>query len=455
MNIEYIGNSALIETGQNAFTFEVTDNPREFESYRVDKQDLDWTDNRYHLGNWRIFPYGNDNQLPKTIRDIVQQNYIAPGLMKKKTQWLWGKGPKLYTEVYEDGVLVRKWTEDKEITDWLDSWDSEKYLATACVDYNYIEGVFTKFYQAKGGRIGRPSIAKLEHSMPDRSRLACGIKDPLIKATHVVVTDWNFEMINAILNPKVYPIYDFKNPFEHKNSILYSNMYSLCSDYYTVPDIYGAFEWLRRSTAIPLILKALSKNSLNIKYHVISPQKFWDDKRDAIEKSCSAKGVKYEEKMLLQFQKDFLKQIAKVLSGEENTGKFWHSTTDFTVDGTNLIEHGWEIKPIEQNTKDFIESQLSVSKRADHAVASVTGLGSVLGNISEGGSSNSGSDRIYAMKDYLEKGIDIPEMIVCKAINFALKANWPNKNVKLGFYHNEPKPEQEVTPKDRLKNTLG
>src|SRR5690606_17435010 len=128
------------------------------------------------------------------------------------------------------------------------------------------------------------------------------------------------QMINAILNPKIYPLYDFKNPFQYKNSILYSNMYSFCSDYYTVPDIYGSFEWLRRSTAIPLILRAMSVNSINVKYHVVSPQKFWDEKKGQIEEICTKKGVKYKDSMLLEFKEKFLKQIAKVLSGAENTG---------------------------------------------------------------------------------------------------------------------------------------
>lgn len=452
MNIEYIGDNAIIEMAETAFTFEVSDNPRSFDSYRVDKQDLDWTDNRYHLGNWRVFPYGNDNQLPKQIRDIVQQNYIAPGLVKKKTQWLWGKGPKLYTEKIVDKVLVREWVDDKEIHDWLLSWDYESYLTAACVDFNHIEGVFTKFYQSKGGRIGRPSIAKLEHCMPDRSRLACELSSKDIKPTHVVVTDWNFEMINAILNPKIYPIFDFKNPFKYKNAIYYSNMYSFCSDYYTVPDIYGSFEWLRRSTAIPLILKALSKNSLNVKYHVISPQKFWDDKKSEMEEESTKKGKKFRDKDFNIWQKLFLQKIAKVLSGEENTGKFWHSTKDFTVDGTNLIEHGWEIKVIEQKVKDFIDAQIEISKRADHAVSSGIGIGNVLGNVSEAGRSNGGSERIYAMKEYLQTGIDIAEMIVCKAINFAIMANWPNKNIKLGFYHIAPQREEDITPSNRIKN---
>tara|TARA_R110002050_G_scaffold69507_2_gene150358 strand:+ start:31950 stop:33314 length:1365 start_codon:yes stop_codon:yes gene_type:complete len=452
MNIEYIGGNALVDDGNNVFSFEVTDNPRNFDSYRTNVDTLDWTDNHYHIGAWRVFPYGNDNQLPKQIRDIVQQNYIAPGLVKKKTQWLWGKGPKLYIERMEDGALVREWVDDKDIQEWLNAWDYEKYLTAACVDFNHIEGVFTKFYRGLGGRIGRPSIAKLEHCLPDRSRLACEMESNNLAATHVVVTDWNFEQINAILNPKIYPIFDFKDPFKHRNSIYYSNMYSFCSDYYTVPDIYGSFEWLRRSTAIPLILKALSKNSINIKYHVISPQKFWDDKQSAIEENCSKKGVKYKDSMMVEFKEKFLKQIAKVLSGEENTGKFWHSTKDFTVDGTNLIEHGWEIKVIEQKVKEFIDAQIEVSKRADHAVSSGIGIGNVLGNVSEAGRSNGGSERIYAMKEYLQTGIDIAEMIVCKPMNFALMANWPNKNIKMGFYHIAPQREEDITPGDRIKN---
>lgn len=452
MNIEYVGNNAVIEDGTNAFTFEVTDNPRSFDSYRVNKDTLDWTDNRYHFGNWRVLPYGNDNQLPLTIRNIVQENYIAPGLVKKKTQWLWGKGPKLYIEKVVEGKLIREWVEDKEISDWFASFDGEEYLTKSCVDYNHMEGVFTKFYTGKGGRVGKPTIARLEHSMPDKSRLASDIRIDNGKPTHVVVTDWNFEMINAILNPKVYPLFDFKNPFKYKNSILYSNMYSFCSDYYTVPDIYGSFEWLRRSTAIPLILKALSKNSLNIKYHVISPQKFWDDKKTALEELAAKKGESYKHKNFIAWKDDFLKTIAKVLSGETNTGKFWHSTKELEVQGTNLLEHGWEIKVIEQNVKDFIDAQIQISKRADHAVSSGIGIGNVLGNVSEGGRSSGGSERIYAMKEYLQTGIDIAEMIVCKAVNFAIMANWPEKNIRMGFYHSTPEREEDITPSNRIKN---
>ena len=315
-----------------------------------------------------------------------------------------------------------------------------------------MEGVFTKFYLGRGGRIGRPSIAKLEHCNPNKSRLANELSNNSNKADRVVVTDWDFEMINAILNPKVYPLFDYKNPFAFKNSILYSNMYSFCSDYYTVPDIYGSFEWLRRSTAIPVILKALSKNGLNAKYHVISPQKFWDDKLKKLEEDSTAKGQKFKYKDFINYKTDFLKTIAKVLSGETNVGKFWHSTKELEIEGTNMKEHGWEIKEIKTNVKEFIEAQIKISERADHAVSSGIGIGNVLGNVSEGGRSSGGSEKIYAMKEYLQTGIDIPEMITCKAINFAIAANWPSKKAKMGFYHVAPEREEDIAPGDRIKN---
>jgi len=452
--IEYVGSGAVVDDGKNVFSFDVMDNPREFDSYRLDSGSLDWTNDRYHLGDMKIFPYGNNNQLPKEIRDVVQNNYIAPGLMKKKTQWLWGKGPKLYIESFKDNVLVREWQENDEIQSWLDSWDYEKYLTACVVDFSYIEGVWSKMVQSRAGRVSRPKISKLEHIPTDRARLAAYMSSKDNVPTHGVVTDWNFEMINAILNPKVYPIFDFNSPFSAKHSVYYSNMYSFCAEYYTVPDIYGSLEWLRRSTAIPIVLKAMSKNSMNIKYHVISPQKFWDDKRDQLKDACTKRGTTYKEAMLIDFKENFLREISKVLSSAENTGKFWHTTKQFEVDGTNILEHGWEIKELPNNIKSFIDSQLEISKRSDHAVSSGVGIGSVLGNVSDGASRNSGSDRIYAMKEYLQTGIDIPEMLTLKALNWAIRANWPGTKFRVGYYHISPQKEEDVNPGERTINTV-
>lgn len=454
MNIEYIGNGAIIETEQVAFTYEVSDTPRDFYKIKSEADKLDWNNQTHFIGDYLVFPYGMNNNLPDEIKKVVQNNYIAPGIIKKKTQLLWGLGPQLYQEKIENKKLIRDWCTDDAITDWLESWGYEEYLVKAITDFHHIEGVFTKYTLNKGSRIGNARISKLEHIYPDRARLAIQKNNQNKEATHIITSDWSFKNVQQLSEYKVYPKYDFRTPFEHKTAILYSNMYSFCTDYYTVPDLYGSLEWLNRSTAVPLIFKALSKNSINLKYHIVSPQAFWNNKKKDIESNCTIRGVMYRDSMLEEYKTKFLKKIAEVLSGEENSGKYLHTTKSFTVEGTNLIEHGWEVKVIDQNIKDFVEAQIKISQRADHALSAGIGLHSALGNVSESGKSDSGSEQIYALKNYLMTGIDIPEMIVMKAINYALKANFPSKKLKLGFFHDTAEKEQDVNPKDRLLNQV-
>lgn len=452
--IEFVGDNAIVTADDVTFTYEAIDNPREFDKERKEHSSSLWASTAHHIGPYLIHPYGNHNDLPEVIRDVVQKNYIAPGILKKKTQLLWGKGPKLYRERMVDGVLQRDWAEDDEIMDWFHSWDGEDYLVRVAVDNSHMEGCYTKLIQSKGGRIGKYSFARLEHVPVSEARLASHRDKVGPKPTHVVVTDWGFNKLTDLTKFQVYNIFDFTDPFRHNVSIHYSNMYSFCSDYYTIPDIYGSLEWLKRGTAIPLILKALSKNSINLKYHVTSPIYFWEMKKKEIEQACKEKGIKSTEKMLADYKRDFLKKIGDVLSGSENTGKFWHTVKYMEIDGHKLIEHGWEIKEIKQNIKDFVEAQIKISEHANRATAAGVGMHTALTGSGESGRADSGSEQLYALKNYLITGIDIPEMIVTKTLNYAVKANFPDKNLKFGFYHLKPQREQDVTSADRVKNQI-
>lgn len=454
IGVEFFNDNAIINVDDVSMTYETVEKPREFDKYKTPQENLDWINQEYQIENYRVFPYGANNDLPKVIKDTILNNSLAPGILKKKAQLLWGKGPKLYREVFENGVLVRQWEEDKQIENWLESWNYQDYLSKAIVDYSHIEGVFTKFYLSKGSRIGRNAISKLEHVSPEESRLAQPISSDDSKPTDCIITDWTFKRVTSITNYKVYPLFDFTSPFKHRNAILYSNMYSFCSEYYTVPDIYGSLEWIRRSSAIPLILKALSKNSINLKYHITSPAVFWEKIEDELKKKCEAKQKPYDDKILVKYRTAFLSKIGEVLSGAENTGKFWHSVKHLEVDGHKIIEHGWEIKEIKQNIKDFVSAQVEISNQANRAVAAGVGMHPALGGAGESGRSDSGSEQLYALKNYLLTGIDIPEMIVTKAINYAIKANFPQKDLKLGFYHISPQREEDVSSGDRLKEKV-
>lgn len=455
IDFEFMGTNAIVSTDDVAFTYESNENPRDFDKFKVTTESLDWTDRDYLLGEFSVFPYGTNNDLPKIIKDVVQNNYIAPGILKKQTGLLWGKGPKLYEEKFDDGVLVRVWKDDTEIQDWMDSWDADIYLHKSCVDYHYIQGTLTKMIRDRAARLGKQSkIAKLEHMNMNQGRLGRKGASTNRDATHCIYTIDQYERTHLNADYKVYPLLDPRDPFKHSNSVLYSNMYSFCSDHYSVPDIFGSLEWLRRSTAIPLILKALSKNSMNLKYHVISPQMFWDQKRKELENLAKEKKENFVESDLIKYKKRFLDQISKTLSNVENTGKFWHSVKHIEVEGNNILEQGWEIKPLDQKILDFVKAQETVSNISNRSVAAGLGVHQALGGSGEPGKTDGGGEQLYALKNYLATGIDIPEMIVCKAINYAIKANWPSKNLKVGFYHIEPQREQDITSKERFKEKV-
>jgi hypothetical protein len=450
--IEFIGRDAIIQTPQVAFTYQVAENPRDFDKLRGNTQSLDWDRDNDYYGEYLVFRFGIDNDLPSLIKEVIQNNYIAPGLLNRKTELLWGSGPKLYKDVYIDGKPTREWVDDAIIQKWLDTWDYENYLLKACTDYQHVQSVANKFELNKGSRIGKPLINELHIIHPDKGRLASiRASEDNKTPTHYIVTDWRLNHISS-MDAKIYPLFDFKNPFSKPNAILYSSKYTFCTDYYTVPEIYGSLEWLNRSTAVPLIFKALSKNSINLKYHIISPQKYWNIKEDEIKENCTKKQIEYKSEMLIEYQTEFLKKMAAVLSGEDNTGKYLHTSKILEVNGTNLLEHGWEIKVIDQNIKDFVEAQIQISQRADRAVASGISLHSALGNMSETGKVDSGSEQVYALISYLNTGIDIQEMIIMKAMNYALKANFPDKNLKMGFFHNVPEKQQDTTPGNRSIN---
>jgi hypothetical protein len=452
MNIEYTKGGAIIEMPDVAFTYQVAETPRDFDRSSNSGNTLQWQNIHNYIGDYLIYPYGSNNDLPKIIKDVIDNSYNVPGFLSRKTELLWGAGPKLYRDDLEDNKDVRTRVNDVVINKWLQSIKYEDYLLKCCVDYQHMQGVYTRFETNKGSRINQGKFVKLHHIPLSHGRLA-RLKDSKSNdPTHLVTSTFQFQHINAIADRKAYPLFDYEKPFEFDNSVLYSNMYSFCSDYYNVPQIYGSLEWINRSTAVPLIFKAYAKNSINLKYHIISPGSFWDNKRKAMQADCVERKITYSESMMVEYEKNFLKQIGLVLASSENVGKYLHTPTSILVKGHELISEGWEIKVLDQKVKDFVESQILISDKADKAIAAGVNVHPVLANMTDSGKANSGSEQIYALLNYLNTGVDIQEMIICKALNYAISANFPDSGLKVGFFHNAPEMQANTSPADRTKN---
>lgn len=442
--IEFIDdNNAIVSEGATSFTYEVIDKKRSEHKPWSPLDVFNTTPYMASYGDWNVFPYGENNNLPLIIRNIVYANSIAPGILNKKTQMNWGQGPKLYEEHFEDGTLVRIYKDDAEVQEWLDTWDYESYLMRCITDFSHIESCYTKVYLTKGWRLGiNQRIAKLEHISPHKP-MVVGKK---FTPTHIILHNQDEPSEYS-----VYPMFDEQNPFKAGISIKYSNLYTFCSDFFSIPHILGSIPWIVQSSNVPKFLDALSRNSINIKYHITSPKEFWDAKREDLKRTCDEKGVEYKEEMLKKFRKKLLNEITKVLSGLDNAGKFWHTENIMFVEGHNLSELGWKITVIDQKMRDTVQSQIDIANKADASVATGIGIHSALGNLSHGGKSDSGSEQYYAFDNYLKSGIDLPEMVVMKVINAALKINFPHKKLKMGFYHSTPKRQEELSKSDRNK----
>ncbi|MFY0481466.1 hypothetical protein ACI6PS_02575 [Flavobacterium sp. PLA-1-15] len=435
-----------------ALTYQISSNPREFDTFKEKREEQDYEDTTYHIGEWTIMTYGSNDNLPDIIQKTVQENPTAPGMLEKKMMMVYGQGPFLYRQEIKDNQPIKTLVEDTEVQKWLDSWFYEDYLMKCCVDYDYMKGHFTKFHRNRAPRVGGDGkIVKLEHIEMKEARLARRTDAVDKVPTHIIVTDFSLQELHSITNMKVYPIFDLLDPFKHPTSAYYSNQYSFGNKHYTTPPIFGSLEWLKRSTAIPIIFKALSKNAINIKYHVESPQEFWDQEEERIKNNCKAKGETYEEQMLVDYRTAFMRDLLKVLASEENTGKVWHTRKILEVQGNNILEHGWKITVIDQKIKDFVSSQILISQRADRALSTNFGVHGSIGNVGDSGKSDSGSEQLYAYQNFVNSGTEIPEYIICKAINYALKVNFPNKKLKIGFHQTTTQKESDISPSNRLK----
>lgn len=456
MRYQDVGGNAgymVMDDGVNGVSFQIMDNPRDYDNQKSVSSNLDWGGAYRTIGNLKIFPYGVDDRLPMDVRDIVKNNNEAPGMLKKKVQMQWGKGPKLFKEVNIDGIPTIVYEEDSAIMAWLKSWDYKKYIAQCLVDYTYMEAFFSILVPSRGTVLGRPWINKLEHAPLHKTRLASNESGYDIKPTHAVLSSQpygnNYRYAEEWYS---YPLFD-PNKAIRSRVAKYSSMFTFGQDVYAIPDILGTLAWLRQSNNIPKIFKAMSDNGISAKYHITVPMKYWDMKRERLIERCSQDpDLTYNESMLDDLKEKTYRKVLDVLSGVKNVGKAFFSEFFYDDDAGSLKEYGWTIKAIDQNIKDFVEAQIKISERAAYATATGLNISPILANVDSNNRANSGSAQIHAHNNYVATGVDLDEIVVLSPINEAIAYNFPDKEHRLGFYHTTQKREEEVTPSQRHNN---
>jgi len=408
-----------------------------------------WESDFQTVAGKEIVPFGPNNNLPQDIRDLMDENNLAPGILEREKGLLYGQGPELYRKSYEDGQVSREWGYDERIWSWLNSWDYRRYIESAITEYKYLHGFFDKTFCNKGVLIGRPGrIVKLEVVPSIDARLGWTDSRKLEDVNVIYTGDFENWCNKGITS---YPVFNHKNPFLHPVSMSYHNSYSFARALYSIPSFYGTIPWLRRSSDVPQILKYITENSINVAFHIQSPDGYWENKAQRLRDECDLKGIEYKDSMLDEHRDDVLRRLADALSGKKNVGKFFHTTIMLDADGR---QWAWKIDPIDQKIKDFIEAQIRVSEKADSATTSGIGLHPALSNIMVDGKLSSGSEMLYALKLYLASDVTISEEVVLEGINRAIAINFPGSVWRLGFYHSVVLREEDVAPAERTSKNI-
>jgi len=400
------------------------------------------------IGEHKIVPFGPDNLLPSHLRDIVDTNNLVPGILERQAGLLFGQGVYLNQLAFRDGEIINVWMEDRDIQEWLDSWDYVGYIKGCITDYLHLKGFFDAKYLTKGHRVGMsPKIAYLEHIPAKNARLEWTATRKLRDVKHILVGD--FENWCQTTGVRVFPVYDRRDPGKYAASASYNNTYSFSRDFYSVPQFWGALRWIIRGSEIPQIFKYVTDNGINLAYHIHSPSGYWNYRRDILRRAYPDWTETKVEEKISEITDKMLKQIQNVLTGKENVGKFFHSI-DIEDDMGHVSE--WKIEAVDQKIKDFVESQLKISEASVSAITSGMGLHPSLSNIMVNGKLASGSELLYAFKLYLQSDVEIASRTILEPINQAIAFNFPGKNLRLGFYHKSIKAEEALSSSARIKN---
>lgn len=449
--LKNIGNHAFVDTKDGVYALAYSRSTDDISLTTFLTGSGAWENYPVTYGDVKVVPFGADNNLPATIRAILEKNNLGPGILARKTGLQYGQGPFLYRLNFENNEITKQWTEDSEVQAWLDSWDYRRYVREAIQEFNYMQGLFVKYFSSRGRRIGaKPWISKIECEPANDCRLEWPVNDGrrLDDVKSIIVGD--FESMSRP-NMSRYPIFDPQDPTAASVSMQYHCFRTFARTFYALPSFLGSIPWVKRANDIPDIIQYLTDNMIAAAYHVHEPAQYWVEKREYLRDLYPEDTDTDTEKRIDKLRDELTRTLANVLAGKRNVGKFIESIDFIDPDG-NKCE--WKIEPIEMNIDKYIEAQTKISRIADSSTTSGMGLNPALSNIIIDGKGDSGSQMLYALKIFYASDTQICEDIVFEPIHHAMKVNFPGKKLSMGLYRKVVNKEDNVTASKRTTNQV-
>lgn len=403
-----------------------------------------------NVSGYSIVPMGSDNNMPGKVMALLDGFYAGEGILGKIQGLQWGQGPELFKKTFAANEITRDWTEtpeSKDIKAWLSSWNYKEFLMRCMIDLSHMQGFFYRGFLNKGARIGLGRISKLEHIPIHKAR----IEAPKFfdqSPSRIIMGDWPHP--STELFP--YPIFDRFDPFKHRVFMDYRSVYSFGKEFFSTPRFMGAFDFLELAGMLAPLLISYNKNASSISFHIESPGEYWDTAEERLKDKCKRTGAEYSPKMLDEFMDESFEKFSSGITGMANAGKFLHTQSFYSDIAQDFT--GWKITPLDKKVKEFIDAMIATSNKADSAASSAFGLHPSLANITVDGKLSSGSELLYALKQYYATETAIPEYVLFGPINDAIKVNFPGTEFEMGFYHDIVRRESQVSPSQRVTENV-
>lgn len=380
--------------------------------------------------------WGTDNKYPIHLFDKVDKDPVSKGALGFKMEAHYGLGPQLcLQEFIKQGKKTVKVLhpvsieEYPEIDEFFFNNDIENFLQGIIQDYEWFNRYHVQYIPNRSKNkilkvnsgleeIGSPNFLRTKDIRKKKRNLDTGSVEGFF-ASH----DW------SIATPKYVeiPSFDKRNPFKYDNAIYEHKLLSNHFDYYPNARWYSGLQWLEVAARIPRWIISNIDNSINVKYHIQYPEKYFEDLHPADRYKTEEErweAIKTAKTTLFQ-------AIDDMLAGEKNVGKSLH--TAFVIDQEGKQLPGWTIEPVTNDLKD--EAWLKADTNA--AIRTLTAHGvdaGLAGVVLSNSTSGSGSDVREKLNAHNQLKTIIPRQTTTEWFEIVKRVNgWKPKEEGMTF----------------------
>lgn len=375
--------------------------------------------------------WGIRNQYPLEILDKTKKDPVSMRALEFKSTAHYGKGPQLYRRKFEDGkkilepVDIAKYP---EIDDFFFENNIPNFLQSITQDYEWWNRYHVEYITNKPKtKIIRINSGIEEEGTANYLRTKDIRKAKRDKETgkikgFYVSGDW------TEAHPKTAFVNSFKptDPFRFSKAMYEHKRTSIANDYYITPSWWASMRWLDVTSKIPEWINSNIDHSVNIKYHIHIPEKYFLD----LYPQERYKSDEEWHKALEEAEAKLKQKLDNYLAGEKNVNKAFYSK--FAVDDQGNILPGWKIEKVENDIKD--EAWLNADQTASVRILTAHGVdptlaGIVIGNTSAG----SGSDVREKFNFHMQLNTQIGRQTTTEWFEFVKRINGWERDLELGY----------------------